>query len=197
MKWNLFREISRKVIHLLMLVILLFYIVFEKKYNKTYALLALILLLLFFLIIEYIRLDLDIKIPLVGFFIRPKEINKMSGVIYFIIASIICLAVFDFGIALASLLMTTLGDMTAAIAGQKYGHTMVFKKKTLIGGVAELVVNIIIGVGIVLFFSNITIYTMLAMAFTATIIEIVVESIDDNLVVPLATGFIGQILLLM
>ena len=41
---------------------------------------------------------------------------------------------------------------------------------------------------------SINIYILIAMAFAATITETMVDELDDNLVVPLESGFIGQIL---
>ncbi|MBD3164796.1 CTP--2,3-di-O-geranylgeranyl-sn-glycero-1-phosphate cytidyltransferase [Candidatus Woesearchaeota archaeon] len=197
MKWNFFRELGRKAVHLTILALIAGYFIILSMYGKTYALMALILVLLVFLILEYIRLDLDIKIPFLDFFIRPKEIDRVYGAVYFIAASIICLAVFDFRIALAALLMTTFGDMSAAIIGQKFGHTMIFKKKTIIGGLMELFVNLLIGFIVLVNYTQINIYTILTMAFVATSVETLVENVDDNLAVPLFTGFVGQLLLMM
>ena len=194
MGWNFFKEIGRKTIHLMILLVLIGYWIILKSYGKTYALMAIILLLLVFLILEYIRLELEIRIPFFDFFIRPKEIGSMYSAVYFITATIICLAVFDFRIALTALLMTTFGDMIAAVIGQKYGHVIIFKKKTLVGAMSELTINLIIGFIVLVTYTNI--YTILAMAFVATIVESLVETLDDNLMVPLFTGFIGQLLLM-
>ncbi|MCK5282323.1 MAG: hypothetical protein KAK00_02850 [Nanoarchaeota archaeon] len=195
MKWNFFREIGRKVIHLMILLVIVGYLILLRNYGKTHALMALVLLLLLFLIIEYIRLDLNMKMPFLDFFIRPKEVGRVSGAVYFITATIICLAVFDFWIALTALLMTIFGDMFAAIIGQKYGHTLIFKKKTLVGGVAELCINLVIGLILLTAYTNI--YTIVGMAFAAAISETLVETIDDNLIVPLVAGFVGQMLIMM
>ena len=92
------------------------------------------------------------------------------------------------------LILTTFGDMIAAVIGQKYGHVIIFKKKTLVGAMSELTINLIIGFIVLVTYTNI--YTILAMAFVATIVESLVETLDDNLMVPLFTGFIGQLLLM-
>ena len=194
MRWNFFREIGRKTIHLMILLVIIGYVTIARSYGQVYGLMAIILLLLIFLILEYIRLELDIRIPFFDFFIRPKEIGRPYGAIYFLSATIICLAVFDFRIALTALLMTTFGDMAAAVIGQKYGHLIIFKKKTLAGTMAELFVNLIIGFVVLMSYTNI--YTVIIMAFTATIVETLVETLDDNLMVPLFTGFVGQLLLM-
>ncbi|MDP6600534.1 MAG: CTP--2,3-di-O-geranylgeranyl-sn-glycero-1-phosphate cytidyltransferase, partial [Candidatus Woesearchaeota archaeon] len=83
----------------------------------------------------------------------------------------------------------------AAIAGKKYGTTMLFRNKTVVGFVTELTTNLIVALIISLFFS-INIYITIIMAFAATITESLVDEMDDNLMVPIVSGFIGQILLL-
>src|SRR3989339_102851 len=121
MAWMFWHEIGRKLIHITILIFL-------------------VLLLIIFLILEYFRLELGWKMPYFSQFIRPKEENRMYGVIYFLAATVICLAVFDWSIALAALLMTTFGDMVAALAGKRWGTTILFRNKTLVGFNAELFV---------------------------------------------------------
>jgi len=48
-------------------------------------------------------------------------------------------------IALAALLMTTFGDMVAALVGRKYGSTLIYRNKTWAGFFGELVTNVIVG----------------------------------------------------
>ena len=195
MSWNFFHEIGRKIIHLTILIVLILFFAIKNQAGQQAALLFLVALLLLFLILEYFRLDLNFKIPFFDQFIRPKEQYRVYGVIFFLSSAIIALAVFDTAIALAALLMTTFGDMTAAIVGKKYGTTMLFRNKTVVGFVTELITNLIVAVIISLFFS-INIYILIIMAFAATITETMVDELDDNLIVPIVSGFIGQILLL-
>ena len=122
-------------------------------------------------------------------------VSKVSAV-FFISSAIIALAVFDTPIALAALMMTAFGDMSAAIAGKKYGTRMLFRDKTVVGFVAGLVANMIIAILISMMFT-INIYIPITMAFAATITETLVDEMEDNLMVPILSGFIGQILLLV
>ena len=92
--------------------------------------------------------------------------------------------------------MTTFGDTSAAIVGKKYGTTVLFKNKTIIGFAAGLITNIIVAVLISLYFTT-NIYIPIVMAFAATTAETLVDELDDNLVVPIVSGFIGQILALL
>ena len=121
---------------------------------------------------------------------RAKEERTLHGAGYFLIAAIITLAVLDIRISLAALLMAVVGDMAAGIAGKQYGTTLLFKDKTLRGGLAEFVTNVVVGL-IVLH----NIYIIIIMAFTATIAETFVNDLEDNLYVPLFAGFVGQLLI--
>jgi len=139
---------------------------------------------------------LDFKLPFFHQFIRPKEQYRVYGVIFFLSSTIIVFAVFDTAIALAALLMTTFGDMVAAIAGKRYGTTILFKNKTVVGFVAELITNLTVAVLISLVFA-LNIYIPILMAFVATATETLVDEMDDNLIVPVVSGFIGQVLLFL
>lgn len=189
MAWTLLDELRRKAIHITILLIIILYSILEKSVSKQTALLVLVFILLLLLVTEYIRLELNIEVPIIRQLIRAKEERRMHSAVYFLLATIISLAVFDFRIALAALLMTAFGDMFAAIIGKRFGKTLVFKNKTLPGCITELVISLIVGL-IVL--NNI--YIILAMAFTATIVEISVSELDDNLLDPLFAGFVGQLL---
>lgn len=189
MVWTFFHELRRKLIHITILLIITLYSILEKSVSKQISLFTLVFILLFLLVTEFIRLELNIEVPIIKQLIRAKEERRMHGAIYFLCATIISLAVFDFRIALAALLMTVFGDMSAAIVGQRFGKTLVFKNKTLSGCLIELIINLIVGL-IVL--NNI--YIIIAMAFTATIVETFISELDDNLFVPLFSGFVGQLL---
>ena len=186
---SFFQEVKRKALHVTILLIIILYAILEKSVSKQISLFTLVFILLFLLITEFIRLELNIEVPIIRQIIRAKEERRMHGAIYFLTATIICLAVFDFKIALAALLMTVFGDMFAALVGKRFGKTLIFKNKTLSGCLVELVINLIVGLIIL---NNI--YIIIAMAFTATLIETFISELDDNLFVPLFAGFVGQLL---
>lgn len=202
MVWGFFHEIGRKIIHITILIVLAAYFFIQRNLisagksealAKQLALLFLVALLIIFLILEYFRLELNWKMPFFSQFIRPKEQNKMYGVIYFLSATIISLAVFDYKIALAALLMTTFGDMVAALVGKRYGNTLIYRNKTWAGVLAEFVVNLIVGFFILVNLPG-YIYIVLGMASVATIVETLVDELDDNLLIPIFSGFVGQII---
>ena len=196
MPWEFFHEIGRKIIHITILIVLVLFFTIKNQAGQQAALLFLVALLIFFLVLEYFRLELNFKLPFFHQFIRPKEQYRIYGVIFFLSSTIIAFAVFDTAIALAALLMTTFGDMAAAIAGKKYGTTILFKNKTVVGFASELVTNLIVAVLISLAFT-INIYIPIIMAFAATITETLVDELDDNLIVPVVSGFVGQLLVFL
>lgn len=198
MVWGFFHEIGRKIIHITILIVLAAYFFIESSLvsagytatlSKQVALLFLVALLIVFLVLEYFRLELGWKMPFFSQFIRPKEQNRMYGVIYFLSATIISLAVFNKEIALAALLMTTFGDMVAALVGKKYGTTLIYGNKTWAGFLAELGTNLAVG-----FLVLDSIFIILGMALVATIVETLVDELDDNLLIPIFAGFVGQII---
>lgn len=195
MKDYFFNEVGRKIMHIIILIALILFFAIKNQAGQQAAFLFLVAVLIIFLILEYFRLELNIKLPFFHKLIRPKDEYRLYGAIFFLSSTIIALAVFDTAIALAALLMTTFGDMSAAIAGKRYGTAILFRNKTVAGFVTELITNLIVAIIISLLFS-INIYIPIIMAFVATATETIIDEMDDNLVVPIASGLIGQILLL-
>src|SRR3989338_6364684 len=99
MDWSFMKEIGRKAIHLTIIIVLFIYIAVERTYGKQNGLLVLTGILILFLLFEHLRLEFGIKLPYFSRFIRPKEENRMYGVIYFLSGVIISIAVYDIKIA--------------------------------------------------------------------------------------------------
>ena len=192
MKSKLKFEFKRKFIHLFSLLYIAIYYFANKYYGHQIGLLSLVFILIFFLVMEYFRVLKKKKIPIVDIFWRKGEKNKLAGYIYFITGAIIAFAVFDFNIAVAALLMTTFGDMAAAMFGISFGrHWLKSTPNTAWEGIiAEFTIDIIIGA---IFLSNW--WIILAMAFTATFVETFFTHVDDNLTIPVFSGFVAQILI--
>tara|TARA_Y100000310_G_scaffold314171_1_gene363285 strand:- start:323 stop:904 length:582 start_codon:yes stop_codon:yes gene_type:complete len=187
--WGIAQELRRKAFHLSILLVIVLYVIIERSVSRQVALFTLVFVLLILLAMEYLRLELNIDVPFVDRLLRAKEHRRMNGAIYFLSATIILIGVLDFKIALAALLMTTFGDLSASLVGQQFGKTYIFKNKTVKGCAGELVINLIVG-----FIVLQNIYIILAMALTATVVETFVNELEDNLFVPLFAGFVGQLI---
>lgn len=192
-KKSLRRELLRKLIHLLALPILVIYTFVAGLYGIRVGILALTAFLIILLEIEYIRLEYKLKLPMVVDILRRHEKDHVASSIFFIASMIICFAAFDYPIALLAMLYTVFGDLMSALVGIKFGRTKIRRKKTLEGFLAGLLTNIL--VGWIMMPEAWIIF--LPMALTASLVELWTGKLDDNLTVPLAAGFVGQILLIL
>ncbi len=198
MSWDLKKELKRKVAHLLALSFIAIFLLVSEFYGKNLALLSLVLLLIIFLELEYVRIELRKKIPLLSGLWRGKEKDRVGGQVFFLIGAIISLAVFDLDIAIAAILMTIFGDMAAALIGKRFGKTWISKDKALEGIFAQLFVDVVIAYLVFnIIFGSGGWVIMLTMALTATVVESVLSNLDDNLMIPLFSGFNGQMIRLI
>ena len=211
MAWAFKREIARKGVHLLSLLFIVIYGVFAYFLGHQWGLFALAFVLVLLIEFEYFRIEAKKKIPFISLFWwvkRPKERQKMGAEVFFLIGTIICLAVFDMRVALAAILMTTFGDLSAALLGKKFGKRWIkgLKNKAWEGVIAELVANLIVGFLVLRTtfwwvsgagYGNPMWAVIIVMAVTATFVETIISKLDDNLLIPVFAGFNGQIVLLI
>ena len=212
MSWGVRREFGRKLIHLFSLSFILVYLTFNTLFTHRMALLMLSFMLIILLEIEYIRIELKPRIPILSDlwkrYRRTHEKKALGGEVFFLIGAIITLAIFDVRVAVAGILMTTFGDTAAALFG-KLGKIQLIKGRNLEGIIAEFFVNFIICFFVLrddagkevlnyLMLQGDPIWTTIfVMSTSATFIETIVTKLDDNLLVPLFSGFLGHLTLLL
>lgn len=122
--------------------------------------------------------------------LRSHELDgKLTGASYVFIGSFISVAIFPKEIAILALLFTAIGDTVAALYGRKFGKIRIWNK-TLEGSVVGLIACFIIA----LFFPQIPNIVKFSGAFAAMFIELLPIKIDDNLRIPLFSGFVMYIL---
>jgi len=138
-----------------------------------------------------------INIPIISTFLNyleREDIKKKfpgKGVIFFFIGVLLVIQLFEQDIALAAIMVLTLGDSISHIIGGKYGQLKnIFNKKskklfegTLAGTIAGFL-------GAMLFVSVTEAFLASFMAMVAEVIKIDFNdhTLDDNLVVPLIAG---------
>ena len=184
------KEIIRKLFHLMEIPLLLAYSIIRYVWSEQIAIFVLTAILLVLLEIEYVRLEVRPKIPQIVNVFRPRERNNVTGTVFFIMATIICFAVFDYSIAFMALIMAVFGDLSSALVGIKWGKHKLFRQKTTEGFLAGLVVNILVGA----LFLHQHLLVFLPMALVASVVELTTNKLDDNLTVPLFAGFTGQMI---
>lgn len=186
-------EVLRKSVHLVSVLIVLIY----EWCGKETILWVLMLFLITVLFLEYFRLEHGMKIPIFYMMYREHEADSCGGHIFFALGAIATISLFSKEIAYAAVLMTTFGDLAAALIGKFHGKKRIFKKifnndKSLEGSTSEFIIDLLVGLVIVG-----DPLVSLIMAFIATLTETAVNKIDDNLVVPVFSGFFGQMTLLL
>lgn len=186
-------EVLRKSVHLVSILIVLIY----EFFGKEAILWVLMLFLVTVLFLEYFRLEQGMRIPFFYMMYREHEADSLGGHIYFALGAIAAISLFNREIAYAAVLMTTFGDLAAALIGKFYGKKRIFRQvfkndKSLEGSTSEFIVNLLIGLVIV---GNP--FVAFVMAFFATLTETAVNQIDDNLVIPIFSGFFGQMAMFM
>lgn len=184
-------ELLRKTVHLSGLLIVVGYTLILHFFNDRVAILTMTALLLILLEIEYIRLEHRSRFT--AFFdslFRKHEKDNISSAVFLMVSCIICFAAFDYWIAVVALFMTVFGDLFAALFGKAFGKTILYNTKTYVGTIAGLLANV--GVGILILPE--VVYLVVIMGVVASFTELVTNKMDDNLTVPLFTGFVAQML---
>ena len=169
---------------------LIAYTVVHNFFGERIAILVLTVMFLLLLEVEYIRLEYKPKIPKIIDIVRHKERNNVTATIFFISATIIVFAAFDYPIAVTALLLTIFGDLAAALVGIKFGRHFLFREKTMEGFLAGFAMNCVVGY---LFLPAYPVI-FLSMAVVASVVELLTGKLDDNLTVPLFSAFTGQML---
>jgi len=189
---DLIFELKRKLVHLASAVYIFIYYFAEKIFSQRTALFILAFILVGLAFLEFVKTRYHKKIPIFHHFYRENEAHTISGSIYLLIGVIISFSVFDFPIAVTAILMMIFGDTASALIGRQGNHKLKCLNVSWEGIIAEFLVDVAVGF---IFLDNIVI--ILAMAITATFVEIALKPVDDNLGIPVSAGFIGQALMIL
>lgn len=183
------KELLRKSIHLTSLLIVVVYVYLGKQIVLDMLIVYLVLILL----IEHFRLSRGIKIPFFDNLYREKERSCVGGHVFFVLGSVAAIGAYSKEVAIASILMITFGDMVASLIGIRMGKTpLKGTSKSLEGSVAEFFTDLIIAGVLLPSFS-----VAFVMAAVATSAETWLTGIDDNLSIPVLSGFSAELMMLI
>ena len=177
-------ELLRKGVHFTSILIVLVYAFMGKQACQI----LLITYLVMVLGIEHLRLDRGFKLPVLHVVLRQKEKAAVGSYVYFTIGALIVVSVFSKNVAFAAILMTTFGDMSAALIGKRFGKIRIDNGKSIEGCIAEFLVDIVIAV---LLIKNP--FISLIMALVATYVETTFVKIDDNLAIPIFSASVAEL----
>jgi glycerol-3-phosphate acyltransferase PlsY len=153
-----------------------------------------------FLVIEFIRFHSPaVNKWFCSFFrlvVRESEKTRLTGASYMLLAALVSFLVFARDIAATSVCFLALGDALATIIGGSNGKQGV-RGKTAAGKAACLFACL--AIGFILHYTgfNVSILAIVIGAIVATIMESLPKFVDDNLTIPLISGAVMTLIMLI
>lgn len=124
-----------------------------------------------------------------GIMIRPSEKRDFIGATYILSGSILTILLFDKPIAIAAISFIVIGDTAGAIIGKLWGRVK-FRHKSLEGSLSFFVACVLTSLAI----PGIPFWVKIIGAGAATVVEAITLHIDDNLIVPVTSAAIMQVI---
>ena len=182
------REISRKAIHIFNIIIPLFHIyIFKNKIDMITFLSAMVIFCFFIEIFRFQNSFISkIFIRYLSFMMRNFEKQgSLTGSTWVFVGALITIILVPQPFSVLALFFLAFGDTLAALVGMNFPFIKV-GNKTLSGSLACFIMCLF--VGLILNF-EINSEIILVGAFTATIVELISIKINDNISIPVLSGF--------
>jgi phytol kinase len=184
-------EIRRKIIHILTSLIPLAYITIIP--SKEHIFTICVIMSIGFLTVDLLRMYLPaVKKPFLQIFevlLREGEINNhLTGATYLFIGFSIAVFLFPREIAVPVMLYLSIADPCAAVIGKLWPVKKLFGKS--LGGFTAFFISAAIITG---FFSGYD-YESFIIAFCTAAVEMLPLKINDNLTIPVFSGYLFMIL---
>jgi dolichol kinase len=127
-------------------------------------------------------------------FIRKNEANKLTGTAPYLLGIGLTLLLYRSDIATAAICFLAFGDVAATAVGERYGRTKISGEKSLEGTLAFIAAAVTVGFLLPLAGIHLTHGILLAGAVAAAGIELVPLPVNDNLVIPLVSGGVMELI---
>jgi dolichol kinase len=180
-------EVSRKIFHLLNMVVPLIHVYLIKDRMEMLIFLSFMLIFCFFIEVfrtQYFILDKFFK-KYLHFMMRESEKEgEITGATWVFAGSLITIILIPNPYCIVSLFFLAVGDTFAALVGMNY-PLLKIGRKTLSGSIACFVTCCIIGF---LFSFGLNTSTIIFGALIATLTELSSLKINDNLSIPIFSG---------
>jgi acyl phosphate:glycerol-3-phosphate acyltransferase len=189
------KHIGRKLYHLLggLGLLSLYYLLGRPRALICYGIITVVVLA-----IEITRLRIpafnQFLFDRFGNFIRKNESNKFTGTVPYVLGIGLSLLFYRTDIATAAICFLAFGDVAATAVGERYGRTKIAGQKSLEGTLAFVAVAVTVGFLLPLAGIHLLFGLVLAGAITAAAAELVPLPINDNLVIPLVSGGIMELI---
>jgi dolichol kinase len=188
------KHLGRKLFHLLggLGLLSLYYVLGRERALVFYA-----ALFLFVLAVEAARLAIPAVNQFIfarfGSFIRQKEANKLTGTAPYVLGIGLTLYLYPSDIATAAICFLAFGDVAATAVGERFGKTKI-GEKSLEGTLAFVAAAAVAGFLLPLVGVSLVHGIILAGAITAAGVELLPVRVNDNLVIPLASGGVMELI---
>jgi dolichol kinase len=132
-----------------------------------------------------------------GSLVKSKEKFRPIGTTYFLFGVLITVVLFPHYIAVASLTFLAIGDVAAAVVGERYGRIKLLNK-SLEGTITFFITAFLAGLVLMqlprMQIEGLNFQLVIWGALTATLVEFFSFEIDDNLTVPIITSLVMKII---
>ena len=182
-------EISRKFLHIFSSIIPLSYLWIFK--DKSLVLALLLILSIFSILIEFFRFKIElinnIFKKFFNFMLRKNELKgSITGATWLIIGNLITIYLYPIYIAVPALIFLSIGDSFAALIGKKIPKLKI-GNKSIIGTLAGIFSSLSIAL---LVNQALPTHVLVIGAVTAMLVELMPLPLNDNLTIPILSGFI-------
>ena len=189
------KHIGRKLYHLLGGLGLL-WLYFLKGRERVFVLYAFFVIAI--LCLDIARLRLPVFNTFIyhrfGSFIRNNEKRKLTGTAPYVLGVALTLLFYRTDIAAAAVCFLAFGDVAATTIGERYGKTKIAGEKSLEGTLAFIAAAMIGGFSLSLIGISLVPGLILAGAIIAAAVELLPLPVNDNLVIPLASGGVMELI---
>jgi len=127
-------------------------------------------------------------------FIRKNEANKLTGTAPYVLGIGLSLLLYRTDIATAAICFLAFGDVAATAVGERYGRTKISGEKSLEGTLAFVAVAVTVGFLLPLTGIHLMYGIVLGGAIAAAGVELVPLPVNDNLVIPLVSGGVMELI---
>lgn len=147
---------------------------------------------------DILRLSLpplnDLILTRFNSFIRKSEAHKLTGTAPYVLGIGLSLYLYSPAVASAAICFLAFGDVAATAIGERYGRTRI-GDKSLEGTAAFVLAALAAGGTLSVIGPGLTPWVMVLGVFVAAGVELLTLPVNDNLVIPLVSGGVMELLL--
>lgn len=188
------KHTGRKLFHLFggLGLLSLYYLLERRDALIGYGLIVFAVLLLDTVRLRVVRVNNFVQRQF-GSFIRPNEAERLTGTVFYVLGVGLTLFFYRTDIATAAILFLACGDVTATMVGERFGRTKLAGGKSLEGTLAFVAAAIASGGLLNMIAVPLPFCLLLVGAVAAAAVELFPLSLNDNLVIPVVSGGVMEL----